>query len=288
MKGTIYKCVFSDGKVYIGKSIHAGQRMKEHFDKIAGPSNPGFYEAYQKLGEPTYEILFEEEFSNILDRECTLSGVESYYIDYYHATDPKYGYNIKNSSPFSAYSRKLIDDKVAELNKVYLEKRLDVYNCIMNKLLNTKEKLNSDELFFVKEKFREKNVWQRSIDNFNFDDYDKNTSYDFEFLIDDALPMIKCIIETDTEEEVWEYVCANADEFFNEKDEKDILKINDMGEIVKEYHSLNDICEEMNLIRPENIRNVLRGVQKKAYGYYWMYRIEYDKKKKQDNIKSLF
>ena len=67
--------------------------------------------------------------------------------------------------------------------------------------------------------------------------------------------------------------------FFNEKDEKDILKINDLGEIVKEYHTINEVSEDLNLQRPDNIRNVLRGVQKTAYGYHWMYRKDFEKRR---------
>lgn len=277
MKGTIYKYTFSDGKVYIGKSIRAGQRMKEHFDKNSGPSNPGFYEAYQRLGEPTYEVLFEEDFSNILDLQVRLCAVESYYIGIYNATNPECGYNKRFVSSFSPGSKRKIEDKVAELTRELLFERLKEYNSIKNKLWLTKEKLSPEELYFIKDKYREYNIFQKQIDNFDFDDYSNNTDYDLEFLLDEGLNYIKCIIESDTEKDVRSYVYSNADIVFNENNEKDILKINDLGEIVKEYHTINEISEDLNIRQPDNIRNVLRGVQKTAYGYYWMYRKDYEK-----------
>lgn len=279
MKGTIYKYTFSDGKVYIGKSIRAGQRMKEHFDKNAGPSNPGFYEAYQRLGEPTYEVLFEEDFSNILDLQVTLCAVESYYIRIYNATNPECGYNKRDVSSFTPGSKRKIEDKVAEITRELLVERLKDYFNIKNKLLVTKEKLSPEELYFIRDKYRDYNVFQKHIDIFDFDDYSNNSDYDLEFLLDEGLNYIKCIIESDTEKDVREYVFSNADAIFNEKDEKDILKINDLGEIVKEYHTINEVSEDLNLQRPDNIRNVLRGVQKTAYGYHWMYRKDFEKRR---------
>lgn len=49
-----------------------------------------------------------------------------------------------------------------------------------------------------------------------------------------------------------------------------------LGEVVNEYQSINDICEELNIVRPDNIRNVLRGKQKTAYGYIWKYKKDYE------------
>lgn len=283
MKGTVYKCTFPNGKVYIGKSIHASQRMREHLNKSIGPSNPGFYEAYKTFGEPKYEILFEKDFSNILDRDDTLCKYETYYIAYYKATDPQYGYNVRNVSSFSAGVKREIEEKIEEITEELLEYRLKEYNVIKRKLWKTKEKLTQDELFFIKEKYRDYNIFQSCIDNFDFNDYNKNSDSDLEFLLDDALPFIKCIIETDTKIEACEYVRTNADELFKGKRGKSILKINELGEIVKVYYSMNDICEDLKIKRPDNIRNVINGKQKTAYGYRWMYKNEYEKMKNQNS-----
>jgi hypothetical protein len=286
MKGTIYKCTFADGKVYIGKSIRIGQRLKEHLNDIIGPLNPGYYDAYQRLGEPQFEILFQEDFTNILEREVTLCGMEEYYIKYYNATDPDYGYNIRNISPMTPGARKAIDSKINDLIEELLTERLRDYEIIRNKLCKKEEPLTPAERYFVKGKFREKNIWQNSIDSFDFNDYNNNTDEEWIFLVDDAIPMIKCIIKTDTRKEVLKYVYYNADEVFKKTNDNPILRINGLGEI-KEYQSINDICEELRIDRPDNIRNALNGKQKKAYGFTWIYKNDYDERiriKESDNL----
>lgn len=276
MKGTVYKCTFSDGKVYIGKSRHANLRMQEHFNKTSGPSSPGFYEAYKRLGEPVYEILFEEDFTSQLEREITLCEVERYYIKRNKATDPEYGYNKSNSSNFAPNIKKVLKEKVEELTEELLKERLTVYNCVYNKIWKTKEILTSEELFFVKEKFRKKNAFQRVIDDFNFDDYSQNSDESLEFLLDDGLPFIKNIIEFDTNKEVCRYVYMNADRIIAEANsDKIILKISPLGKVVGEYQSIDLICEELNIVRPDNIRNVLRHKQDTAFGFIWRYKNEY-------------
>ena len=283
MKGTVYKCTFSDGKVYIGKSRHANLRMKEHFDKTAGPTNPGFYDAYKRLGKPDYEILFEKDFTSIWELEVTLCTVEKKFIDLFKATNPQYGYNKRNVSSFSSGVKKKLDNKIKDISKELLKIRLSPYQQIIDKLLNTNEKLTNEEMYFIKEKYKDKNIWQRMIDEFDFDDYSHNSEDKFEFLVDDAIPMIKCIIETDTEEEVANYVYSNIDRLLSETNDKVILKINRLGEVVKEYQSINEICEELNIVRPDNIRNVLRGQQKTAYGYIWKYKKDYERQRFSDN-----
>lgn len=280
MKGVVYKCTFSDGKVYIGKSIHVYQRMREHLDKINGPSNPGFYDAYKRLGEPKLEILFENDFTNFLEREVTLASVESYFIDFFDATNPECGYNKRRASSYSPGIMKKISEKKKELTQELLDERLKDYKVIIDKLLHKIELLSPAELFFIKDKFRGKNAFQETIDKFDFNDYNINSDFEYEMLIDDALPFIKCIIETDTEKEVRDYIFNNADMLFGNVNDNTILKINQLGEIVNEYQTLNDVCEELNIIRPDNIRYVLRGRQKMAYGYYWMYKKDYEEKKK--------
>lgn len=275
MKGTVYKCTFPDNKVYIGKSVRFGQRLKEHLDKTAGPANPGFYDACKRQGEPKVEILFQEDFTNILEREVTLCSIETYYIEFFQATDPRYGYNIVKSSPMSAGARKTIEGKIKELTQELENERLKDYNKIWKKLSNKDESLTPAELYFVKEKFREKNIWQNCIDRFDFNNYNNNSDDDWIFLVDDVLPMIKCIIETDTKEEVLHYVFDNADELFKNANDKAILRISEYGDI-REYQSINDICEDMKLDRPDNIRNVLRGKQKKAYNYFWKYKKDFE------------
>ena len=277
MKGTVYKYTFSDGKVYIGKSRHAQRRMQEHFDKNAGKANPRFYDAYKRLGEPKYEVLFEEEFDSLLECEITISRIEEEFIYRYKATNPDYGYNVLAQSFLAPNTIKPLRTKICILSEELLQERLAVYNCVVNKLYRTKEPLTKDELYFVKEKYRNDNFFQSIIDDFNFDDYNKNEDFELEYLLDEALPCIKNIIQENTLKEVREYVFRNADEILKEANrDKIILKISPQGNVIGEYDSINDICEELNIARAENIRNVLRGKQKTAYGYVWKYKKDFE------------
>lgn len=280
MKGTVYKCTFSDGKVYIGKSIHADLRMLQHMNINSGPCNPGFYDAYKRLGEPSYEILYEEDFSNEIEREVSLCSVEMYYIDFFNATDPEYGYNRRMVSSFSPGIRKKLDDLISEITQELLKERLKIYYNIIDKLWYTKEKLTDEELNFIKTNYRDQNPWQQHIDDFDFDDYSNNSIEDLEFLVDDAIPFIKFMIEDETEQEASNYVFSNFDELIKNGNDKVILQINNQGEIIKEYQTMNEICESLNILRPDNIRNVLRGKQHTAYGFIWRYKNEYLEEKK--------
>ena len=278
MKGTVYKYTFSDGKVYIGKTRHAQKRILDHFDKNSGPSNPLFYDAYIRLGEPKYEVLFEDEFYSLIDFELAISHIEVYYINLYDATNPDNGYNVRAHSALSANTIRPLEKRISELTEELLKERLATYNSAHKKINRTKEPLTKEELFLVKEKYRDRNIFQFAIDDFNFMDIRKNSYSKREFLLDDALPSIERIICFDTENEVREYVYRNADEIIKEVNyDKIILKIDRQGEVVGEYNSINDICEELNIVRADNIRNVLRGKQKTAYGFIWRYKKDFEK-----------
>ena len=68
MKGYIYKYTFPNGKTYIGQTRrHISIRHKEHLNPSIGPLNPGFWKAYQELGEPKLEIIKVIESNNKQD-----------------------------------------------------------------------------------------------------------------------------------------------------------------------------------------------------------------------------
>ena len=51
-----------------------------------------------------------------------------------------------------------------------------------------------------------------------------------------------------------------------------IVAIDDKGHIVKEFHSFDEIISYFNVKRADNVKNVLAGRQKSAYGYGWKYK----------------
>ena len=59
------------------------------------------------------------------------------------------------------------------------------------------------------------------------------------------------------------------------RDDKSILQIGSSGEVIREYSSLNEIAQAFNVPRPANVWNVLKGKQKTAYGFRWVYKKDY-------------
>ena len=51
-----------------------------------------------------------------------------------------------------------------------------------------------------------------------------------------------------------------------------IVQINKEGNVVREFTSFLEICQTFFVPRVDNVRNVLNGKQKSAYGYYWKYK----------------
>ena len=57
-----------------------------------------------------------------------------------------------------------------------------------------------------------------------------------------------------------------------ERSKKAIVQIDKEGNIVQEFNSFNEICQAFNVLRADNVKNVLSGKQKTAYGYFWKYK----------------
>ena len=53
-----------------------------------------------------------------------------------------------------------------------------------------------------------------------------------------------------------------------------IVQLDKEGNVVKEFYSFNEICQAFNVPRADNVKNVLKGKQKSAYGYFWKYKEE--------------
>ena len=51
-----------------------------------------------------------------------------------------------------------------------------------------------------------------------------------------------------------------------------IVQIDKEGNVVREFTSFLEICQAFNVPRADNVRNVLKGKQKSAYGYCWKYK----------------
>ena len=107
----IYNTV--NGKRYIGSSIHIEQRFKEHLRNLRANKhiNAHLQSAWNKYGEHSFIL---EEIELCEPDQCL--KVEQEYIDYYHAADRKFGYNIDPyadhaGNTLSEETRKKISEK---------------------------------------------------------------------------------------------------------------------------------------------------------------------------------
>ena len=55
-------------------------------------------------------------------------------------------------------------------------------------------------------------------------------------------------------------------------DRRPVCAIDEEGNVALTFQSFNEIAQHFGVVRPDNVRNVLKGRQKSAYGYYWKYK----------------
>lgn len=274
MKGIIYKYTFPDGKVYIGQTRrHPEKRKREHLDEIIGPTNSGFWEAYKKLGNPEYAELFQTERDDEDELVAELNAAETFFIQIFKADNPEYGYNKKSFGTVGTKTNVIIGKRYNEFLECLLEERLKGYESAIEKIWQTKEPLTPEEKFLLKEKYREQNIWQEYIDEYNLDDLADNDEMDTEFMVDEYLVFVRFKIIEEAEEEARNYITTNYSQILDEERGKNaVVQIDKEGNVVKVFYSFNEICQEFNVPREDNVRNVLNGKQKSAYGYFWKYK----------------
>lgn len=274
MKGIIYKYTFPDGKVYIGQTRrHPEKRKREHLDEVAGPANSGFWEAYKKFGTYKYEELYQFECEDEEELVWRLNATETYFIQQYQANNPHFGYNKASFGTASTKTNAILRKNYNEYLERLLEERLKVYESAINKVWCTKEPLTEEEKYLLRKKYRKQNIWQKYINKYDFDHLENNDEDEFDFEIEEGLDIIRSLIIQEAEKEAEQYINGNYNQILNdERDKKTIVQIDKDGNIIKEFYSLNDICQAFNVPRADNISNVLRGRQKSAYGYYWKYK----------------
>ena len=274
MKGIIYKYTFPDGKVYIGQTRrHPEKRKREHLDEITGPATSGFWEAYKKFGSYEYEELYQIECEDEDELVWELNNAETFYIQQFQAYNPNYGYNKVPFGTTRTKTNAILQKKYNEYLKRLLDERLKVYDIATDKVYNTKKTLTPEEKYLLKEKYRKQNIWQKHIDNYDFDNLENNDEIEDDFMFEESLGYVRFLIIQDAEEDTRIYISENYHQILNDERSKNaILQIDKDGNIIKEFYSLNEICHAFNVPRADNVSNVLKGRQKTAYGYYWKYK----------------
>lgn len=285
MKGYIYKFTFPNGKVYIGQTRRPEEiRHKEHLSKVIGPSNPGLWEALQSFQTYDYEILQTIEESDIDHLVAMLNALETKYIYEYRATDPHYGYNVlaigRVVTDKNQILKKEFNERLRIVEKESYAPVKGMCDTILDKVYETKEPLTPEEKEFVKSFISKNGVFD--VSNFNVDDLSKNDEVAL-FVFGEAIDAAKYLFSQNLVDEVEYYINSESGKIVAKaRDDKSILQIGPSGEIIREYSSLNDVAQALNVSRPANVWNALKGKQKTAYGFRWVYKKDFKNAKHED------
>ena len=273
MKGIIYKYTFPDGKVYIGQTRNPEKRMHDHLDPKAGPVNKGFWEAYQRFGTYEYEVIREIESDNEDELIDLLNRWESGYIYQYKADNPDYGYNRISYGTVGRKDKRLLKRIYNAIQEDFLNTEIQLFESASEKIWRTKKPLTEEELFLVTEKYPDE-IWFVHLKSFDFKNLRKNRiTENMEHDLEEHLQYVRNAI--------WECSHYIAEEFVREHGRQIIeevqmasviVQMDKEGNVIREYGSVLEICQVLNIPRGDNIRNVLKGRQKTAYGYIWKYK----------------
>ena len=273
MKGIIYKYTFPDGKVYIGQTRNPEKRKREHIDPKTGPINTGFWEAYQRFGTYEYEVIREIESDNEDELIDLLNKWESGYIYQYSADNPKYGYNRTSYATVGTEGNKILRRVYNVIQNNYFNSEIEILDSASEKIWKTKRPLTEEELFLVTEKYPD-HIWFDNLKDFDFNNLRKNRiTEEREFYLDEHIGFIRNAIWECSQYIAARYVNENWKQIIEEsRKARVIVQIDKEGKVIKEYSSVLDICQAFNIESGNNIRNVLKGKQITAYGFFWKYK----------------
>lgn len=277
MKGVIYMYTFPDGKVYVGQTRRMPEKRKrEHIDTFTGPSNSGFWEAYKRFGKYEYKELYVTEKEDVDELVEELNIMETQFIQLLRADDSKYGYNKRSFATVGTKTKTILRKKLQEKNKELLDERMKVYESAIEKIWKTKEPLSQEEMWLMTFKYRDQNIWNEHIKGYDFCNLNNNKDdKEIEFYLEEYMGYIQYLIMEEAEFNARCYIAENYSQLLDaERSKNAIVQLDTNGNIVKEFYSFNEICQAFNVPRADNVKNVLKGKQKTAYGYIWKYKKE--------------
>lgn len=273
MKGIIYKYTFPDGKVYIGQTRNPEKRKRDHIDPKTGPANTGFWKAYQRFGTYEYEVIREIECENEDELIDLLNRYESGYIYQYKADNPEYGYNRSSYATVGIKGDRILRRLYEVIVEDFINSEMQILESASEKIWCTKETLTDEERFLVTEKYPDE-MWFDYLKDFDFYNLRKNRITEKrEFYLDEHLGVVRRAIWQFSHYVATQYIRENGMNIIKEAQlARTIVQMDKGGNVIKEYGSILEICQAFNLTRGDNIRNVLNGKQKTAYGFLWKYK----------------
>lgn len=276
MKGYIYKYTFSDGKVYIGQTRRPIElRHAEHLKPSTGPLNPGFWRAYQRLGMPTLTVLETVEDDDMTRLVDTLARLENIYIAREHATDPDYGYNRRQFATTYSPDINILNKEFNRLCQQAEEEKQPFFETLAQKWYNKKDPLfTEEEQAFIKHYIETDNIFYHPADKTeNVEEEDEDEGEEFDYIEDEALEFAIFMYNEHMREMIGQYISENAEEIISKaKEGKIIQQLDQEGTVIREFKNWDDIRAAFNIIRIDNILNVIKGRQKTAYGFFWRYK----------------
>ena len=249
-------------------------RHAEHINPSTGPMNPGFWDAYQKLGMPELTVLETVEAENIDMLVHILNQMETAYIQNEHATDPQYGYNRMGHSMVYRPEEKILQKEYQRLYGLMIEEKRPFLDSAADKYLHGREDdMTEEERAFVKGYIETNNIFTEAADSENMPDDAPLLDDEYDFFKYEAVDYAIWFYLEETSEIIARYVDENADAILRKAREgKIIQQIDKVGNVVREFLTWDEIREAMNIVRIDNILNVVKGRQKSAYGYFWRYK----------------
>lgn len=275
MKGYIYKYTFPDGKVYIGQTRRPIEmRHREHLNPSTGPFNPGFWDAYQKVGMPALSILETLESDDLSDLVRRLNALETRYIYRENATDPAFGYNRKEIATTYIPDIAILRREYASLCKKAENDKRPFFNKLTQKLFDGKDTdFTEEEKAFIDAYIEHNNIFVHSDEDMVYMEDEDDVDEGGDFMLEEAIDYAIWLYNEETFEIIARYISENASEILRrEKQSKIIQQLDLDGNVIREYETQDDLRDALAIVRLDNIINVIKGRQKTAYGFRWRYK----------------
>lgn len=275
MRGVIYKYTFPNGKVYVGQTRQPLEmRHKQHISPVSGPLNPGFWEAYKEFGTVDLEVIETIDTTDGVSLVRALNNRETYYISVFKATNPEYGYNIRTTGTSNIPdNRILLEEFYRLLRSVEKQVQSDSSNLYDKIVEGNPSTLTDDERKFIDTALFDNNLFDNALNEmFNQETLEVKNDNGL-FFLEEALDYVNTIILDELKEDIAAYINKNATSIIRKaKEGNEILQIDKDGVVVKEFFDADEIRQAFNIVRIDNITNVLKGKQKTAYGFFWRYK----------------